>query len=205
MQRETKQMRTIFIHIMRQTATQSISFPEGGVVSKRIASCITKLRNHYPILGTERIAEYCIFQVYRVSCMSKINRDRWKPISAFTDSAVKNFITRNVDGKYYEDRWLEQFNLGRKELVGYFEHRSKHPMARFIYPKYEERTKSRAISTEAGYYICLLSTMLWTPYSKACQECIYAERCRERTMAKFPELYRLRISSNVREGLRYER
>lgn len=204
MQRESKIMRKMFIHILRQTTSQSASFPEGGLISKKIMSCIAKLTSHYSTLGAERIADYCIFQIYRMSCMTDQNKRRWRVANAFTESAVRSFVSRSDGCKYYEDRWLEQFNLGRKELAGYFETRSTHPMARFIYPEYEERTKLRAISTEAGYCICLLSTMLWTPFSKACQECIFATRCRGRTMLKFPELYRIRIEHRDGEELKYE-
>ena len=62
-------------------------------------------------------------------------------------------------------------------------------------PEYEETTKRRQHSTEAGYLVCALSTLMWTPFSPSCSKCAKAEPCRRRTQARYPELYRIRCEA----------
>lgn len=78
--------------------------------------------------------------------------------------------------------------------------RSQHPLAKFLYPEYEDATKRRRIGTEAGLYVCCLSTLLWTPLSPVCQECAMAGKCREMTRERYPELYRLRVEHDKQGG-----
>ena len=59
----------------------------------------------------------------------------------------------------------------------------------------EETTKRRLLSTEAGYLVCALSTLMWTPFSPSCSKCAKAEPCRRRTQARYPELYRIRCEA----------
>ena len=94
--------------------------------------------------------------------------------------------------RYREELWLGSFSLSREELAASVEDRSRHPFSRFVYPEYEETTKRRLLSTEAGYAVCGASTLLWTPFSPSCRRCAHAGRCRRRTEALYPELYRLR-------------
>ena len=98
-------------------------------------------------------------------------------------------------GRYREDRWLKSFGLSRHDLARAVEDRRSHPFGRFIYPEYEETTKRRLLSTEAGYLVCALSTLMWTPFSPSCSKCAKAEPCRRRTQARYPELYRIRCEA----------
>ena len=77
-------------------------------------------------------------------------------------------------------------------LLALIADRRKHPLYKFIFPQYEESTKSRALNTDVGYYICGQSTLLWTPFSVSCQQCVKAEACKQRTRQAYPELYRIR-------------
>lgn len=72
--------------------------------------------------------------------------------------------------------------------------------SKFLYPEYEDATKCRRIGTEAGLYVCSLSTLLWTPLSPVCRECTMAEKCREMTCERYPELYRLRVEHGKQGG-----
>jgi len=74
-----------------------------------------------------------------------------------------------------------------------FKDKSNHPLAAFIYPEYEEITKMRMHNSEVGFYICQVSTLLWTPFSKACCSCEHQDRCKSITGKKYDELYRIRI------------
>ena len=64
----------------------------------------------------------------------------------------------------------EEFGLSRHDLARAVEDRRSHPFGRFIYPEYEETTKRRLLSTEAGYLVCALSTLMWTPFSPSCSK-----------------------------------
>ena len=89
----------------------------------------------------------------------------------------------------------EEFRAVRHDLARAVEDRRSHPFGRFIYPEYEETTKRRLLSTEAGYLVCALSTLMWTPFSPSCSKCAKAEPCRRRTQARYPELYRIRCEA----------
>ena len=82
--------------------------------------------------------------------------------------------------------------MPRARLLALIADRRKHPLYKFIFPQYEESTKSRALNTDVGYYICGQSTLLWTPFSVSCQQCAKAEACKQRTRQAYPELYRIR-------------
>ena len=38
-----------------------------------------------------------------------------------------------------------------------------------------------------------LSTLMWSPFSPACQICTNVEKCKQETAIKYPELYRIRL------------
>ena len=195
MLKNNKLMRRLFIYVVRRTKKKDYVFPTGGIIDRGIDNCTNLLTAHYGALSEIRMVDYCVYQMYRVSCMAPVNQSRWKVYHAFTPNAIDNFLSRKKGGEYYENNWLSGYNITREQLVRYIDNRYVHPMAKFIYPEYEERTKKRAISTDAGYHICLLSTLLWTPHSKACTTCVNASKCKERTGRKYPELYRLRLES----------
>lgn len=104
------------------------------------------------------------------------------------------FVIRKAGQKYYEDQWLEGYGLDREQLQAMVEDRRVHPFYRFVYPSWEEHTKRRAVSTEAGYYICAVSTLLWTPFSPVCCSYRLSADCQIRTRRLYPELYRIRIA-----------
>ena len=115
---------------------------------------------------------------------------------------MERFARSTKAHRYWEDRWLKEHGLSRGALLQEVRDRSEHPLAKFIYPEYEDATKLRRIGTEAGLYVCCQSTLMWTPLSPVCSECAMAERCRKMTHERYPELYRLRAERQGKEESR---
>lgn len=199
MQERSKQLSRLFTMLMQLTVEASFSMPGGRMAEKRIDDTLEYLDKHYGEVGLERIVDYCVCQVHRVSQFGEEYLPNWKLSHSFGETALVRFVTRKQGQKYYEDRWLDGFKLIREKLLGYIEDRSIHPLYRFIYPEYEEHTKCRALSSEVGYYICGVSTLLWTPFSAACRACTKSEACKARTQHIYPELYRIRVAEHERE------
>lgn len=183
----------VFGFLMRETINPHFAFPGGGIVSKTMDSCMGSLEKACSSgLSHERLLDYCICQIFAISSYSELYINRWNISHSFGKKAIQRFGRNTKIQRYYEDKWLDQYGFSRSLLLERFSDRRDHPYRKFIYPEYEERTKLRLLNTEAGFYICQLSTLLWTPFSKACQKCNYAGRCKGITSRKYDELYRIR-------------
>lgn len=180
-----------FTLLMRRTLWPGFRFPGGGAAERAVEGCVKALQCTYGVLSDERIADFCICQAYVISGYGEEYRRRWQPAHSFGTKALERFERTTPARRYYEDRWLHGYGLSREGLAAEAGC-GEHPLARFVFPVWEESTKRRLLSTEAGYLICGSSTLLWTPQSPACVKCRSNVRCRERTQHLYPELYRLR-------------
>lgn len=187
--------RRVFTRIVKKTVWSDFTLPRGGRTQKQLGDCFLKLSDALGIIGTERLADFCICQAYALSRYEAAYRCRWNIAHSFGDKAIKRYMESGDRQRSYEDRWLRGFRLSRKDMAVLVADRSKHPFAAFIYPEYEEHTKRRLLSTEAGYIICGASTLMWTPFSPSCRECCSAALCRKRTEAFNCELYRIRCEA----------
>lgn len=194
MQSKSNQLSHLFVLLMRITVQSTFAMPGGRLAEKQIDHALDYLTKHYGEVGLERMVDYCVCQVYRVSEFGADYLPRWKVSHSFGVKALTRFVTRKPGQKYYEDKWLARFKQTREDLLHEIEDRSVHPLFRFIYPDYEDSTKRRALSSVVGYYICGASTLLWTPFSKVCQSCTKSEACKIRTQKLYPEIYRLRVA-----------
>ena len=129
-------------------------------------------------------------------------RGKWNISHSFGRKAADRYLHSGKERRYWEDRWLKGFGLSRDSLIQVVENRCGHPFRRFIYPEYEEITKRRLLSSEAGYLVCALSTLMWTPFSPSCSKCAKADPCRRRTEARYPELYRIRCEAWWKEEVK---
>lgn len=190
----------VFTTLMRQLFPR-FSFPKGGVAAKTVSSCLDSLEAAYSAgLSRERIVDYCVCQVYAASRYDKgYVTGKWNITHSFGKKALERFKETGKAKKYYEDKWLRECALSRSMLLSLIENREKHPLYKFIYPDYEDVTKMRMLSSEVGYYICAVSTLLWTPFSPACRDCLKADLCKERTRSRYPELYRIRLEEFSKE------
>lgn len=186
-------MAKVFSILMRTAVTAAFTFPKGGIATRAVSSCLGVLDGHCQReTSDERIVDFCVCQVYAISRFDAVYLKRWKVSHSFGQKALERFAANQQATRYYEDRWLRKYGLSRGVLVSYIRDRREHPLFRYVFPRYEEVTKERALNTTVGYYICGISTLLWTPFSPACQQCCHAEACRERTRLNYPELYRIR-------------
>ena len=94
--------------------------------------------------------------------------------------------------QYMEDQGLSEANLTRAYLNSLI-CKKEHPQSKYIYMPSEECTKKRSINTDIGFLICSTSTLMWSPFSPACQICTNVEKCKKETAIKYPELYRIRL------------
>jgi len=183
----------VFTFLMKRTIMDQFVFPGGGIAHKALDSCLDSLEEIYmSSLSDERLLDYCICQVFAMSGFSKSYIDKWKAGHSFGKKAIERFYQNTKNKRFFEDKWLDRYGLSRFTLLDSFGDRKEHPLAKFIYPRYEEITKKRLLNLEAGFYICQLSTLLWTPFSAACRQCRHEGRCREITKRKYEELYRIR-------------
>lgn len=183
--------RRIFTRLVRATLWPDFIFPAGGRTGRVLDKCFDSLA---PVCA-ERLADFCICQAFAISGFGAGYRHRWDVTHSFGKKAVERYLQSGRQRRYHEDRWLKSFSLSRPELAAGAGNRSRHPFSRFIHPEYEETTKRRLLSTEAGYAVCGLSTLLWTPFSPSCRHCTNTVRCRRRTAALYPELYRIRCEA----------
>jgi len=190
---KNKYIRQVFTFLMRTTLQPTFSFPGGGVAQRTVDACLDELQEYYSQdFGPERITDYCICQVYAISGYDKNYLRKWKVNHSFGKKATQRFVQSTRGRKFYEDRWLKANDISRQVVCDMFRDRSKHPLFKFIYPEYEESAKRRMHNSEVGFYLCLISTLLWTPFSPSCRDCKNSQRCIEVIRKKYGELYRIR-------------
>ena len=145
MQEKSKLASRLFVLLVRLSVQSSFIMPGGRLAEKQIDDAIECLTKHYGEVGLERIVDYCVYQVHRISGFGSAYMPRWRLSHSFGTNTVKRFIARKPGQKYYEDKWLADHRLTREDLLQYIEERSTHPLFRFIYPDYEDATKRREI------------------------------------------------------------
>lgn len=188
-------------HLIQSTKSLSddlIVKDYGGQALKTLDTCLSILHgsetysdkdNH---ISDEKIVSYCINNVYRMSKMRGSVIDFFKIAQIFGKTSVEKYLSSKTGSRYYENQFLSSINVTRNDLVMLIVDRDRHPHSDYIYPVYEERTKKRALNTDAGLYLCKRSTLLWAPMSPTCKKCMFAEVCKQALLNKYPELYRLR-------------
>ncbi|WP_165045069.1 hypothetical protein [Dysgonomonas sp. ZJ709] len=178
----------VFSFLMKEAVNKDFVFPGGGISRKTMAAYIDSLKES----GTERLTNYCICQVFAICSFGSAYNGKWNVSHSFGKKAIERFDRNTKANNFREDEWLKRIGLSRTGLLWQFRQSKEHPLEKFIYPEYEERTKQRMHNSEVGFYICQISTLLWTPFSKACRSCKNEQRCKNITGRKYEELYRIR-------------
>ena len=137
------------------------------------------------------IVNFCVSNVYWLSNIKNDILNHFRIPHIFGKSAVTRYKEKKTGKNFYERLFLSSIDLTKLELKDFITD-GPHPLAKFIYPLYADRTKKRKINTEVGYYICTKSTTLYAPESKVCQGCIFKDRCNDLLKERTPELHRLR-------------
>lgn len=179
---------------MKAALSPAFSFPGGSVAEKAVSSCLDLLEEAGKgAVSRERIIDFCICQVYAIQGFGDGYLKRWKVCHSFGKKALERFDRNHSRKKHYEDVWLKEHKLSRAKLLEFFADKKEHPLKKFLFPEYEEKTKGRLHNTEAGFCVCLLSTLLYTPFSLSCQKCKHSKRCICILEKKHGELYRIRM------------
>jgi hypothetical protein len=190
-EQEMKMIRTVYTEIVRQSIDPSFAFPQGGQVDRKLSQFIVKFSEMCGgEFNTFRLVDYCVFQIHK-------NRESPHQRSiaplVFGDANLKKYLSMSSKQKtYMEDKWLSEAKLTRGALNSLINKR-EHPHAKYIYMPSDECTKKRCLNTDVGFFLCLISTLMWSPFSPTCQICTNADQCVEETKMKYPELYRLRV------------
>lgn len=192
--------RRVFTNLVKDTLWEDFKFPNGGESERYTGNCYDGLVKMLGTVSAERLTDFCICQVYVMAQFHRDYRKQWKVSHSFGDKAIERYVFPSNHRKKHEDRWLNCHGLSRNKYRSMVEDHSKHPLAIFIYPEYEEQTKRKWASVELGYIICWNSTMMWTPFSPTCRECSNAVICQKHTAHVHHELYRIRCEAwNKRE------
>lgn len=191
-ERLIKKIKAVYTEIIKRLIDPSFSFPEGGKVNRTLSQFIADFSK---VCGgefnTSRFVDYCVFQIHK-------NRNAQYQHSlapkTFGATALQKYLSMSSKAKkYMEDQWLSEADLTRVYLNSLISKKQEHPQAKYIYMPSEEGTKKRSINTDIGFVICSTSTLMWSPFSPACQICKNAEKCKQETAIKYPELYRIRL------------
>jgi hypothetical protein len=184
----------VFASLVRQTVSSGFRFPEGAAANRNVEACLRALEEKNGSLGRIRMVDFCICQVFALSRFgAHYLSGKWKAGHSFGKRALERFSATTSRSRYFEDRWLSRYGLSRCKIMEENRSRKEHPMFKFIYPEYEEATKKRMQGQEVGFYLCLVSTLLWTPFSPTCARCPEAEKCKVATERRYGELYRIRM------------
>lgn len=194
----------LFELLVRRLVTPCFSFGSGYAASRAVGECLEALaaeRGAEP--SEESVAAFCLCQAHAIAGFgTEYLASKWRPTHSFGRKALQRFRTRTPQRRCREELWLKRGGLTLEMLTVLLRDRREHPLWRFLNPQYEEATKLRVLGTEAGYYICGASTLLWNPFSDACTRCPKGDPCRERTRKTYSELYRIRCEEQLRENLR---
>lgn len=184
----------MFTTIAVKLINPEFKFSQGGAAKRLVSNALDKLEKKTGSLSRERVVDYVVCSAYPF----KDRGTEWTVNQVFGPKSIERFDT-DKGRVYYENRWLRQGGLSRGSLVMMIVDKSQHPQAKYIYMPMEERTKLRMINSEAGYAICQISTLGWSPLSDACQKCKYQSACQKETEKKYPELYRLRMENGIKK------
>ena len=144
----------------------------------------------YGDITAERIVDYCVFQIHKNRTSQYLQS---LSINSFGKTGFNKFVDMsNKSKKYSEDMWLKDSGLSRDYLRSLIEDETEHPQSKYVYMQSEEITKQRFLGSNTGFYICIQSTLLWSPFSETCNKCANVEKCKIETERRYPELYRIR-------------
>lgn len=184
--------------VIRRCIDPKWRFPEGpNLVALELDVQVLSKLWPYEGIADERIVDYAVYQIYRTRHTLEQGL-AWQPHYMFTDYAVDKYRHQFMSeaGKsginYYINRWLDEYELSRTDLVKMIEEPKPNSLKKYVYMESEEVTKRRFLNTEGGYLLCQRSTTGWAPLSETCSRCDYNKQCEQETAKRLPELVRLR-------------
>lgn len=184
---EIKNLANVYTVLLKAVYTPSFSIPMGGKNTSCLSRILEAMEKDFGSITGERMVDFCVSAAYA-------NREHLSKDIArvFGPAAWNRYKNEKHQSDWYQDKWLAQNNIDRVNLYELIKDRSEHPMQKYLYMESEEYTKKRLINSNAGFYLCQVQTLGWSPVSECCNMCVNVEKCKEKTNNKYPELYRLR-------------
>lgn len=182
----TKQTITVFSEIIK-LISPTYKFNNGGANKRIIENFLNLLEKQFGAITCERLVDALISCIYIYR-----EREKWTLRQILGPTVFKKTLEHKHGVQFYQDKWLASGGLSRDGLVNLIKSRKEHPLHKFIYVPSEELTKKRQLNTNAGFILCQLSTLGWSPLSNACSLCNFMNECKIKTEEKYPEIYRLR-------------
>lgn len=197
---ETKiiKIRRLIETIIRRAIVPQWSFTQNGRALVYMSQGLTKLPGLFGVDKIEdaRIVDYIVYQIYR--SRKSIEQNSWRYEWLFSDNAIdkyrKQFLIENAKSgmNYYIDRWLDEYEMSRNQLVSIIADPKTSPLRHMVYIESEEPIKQRFLNTPEGLSLCQAATTGWSPLSFSCGRCDNWVECGKLTAKKYPELMRLR-------------
>lgn len=181
----------VFTFIYKVGASEAFHFP-GNLDSKLMNDFAEELiKREDGIVTIDLIVDYCVHQAY-VWRETK----RWAYFNigwVFGKKSIEKYYNAKHGARYFQNSWLAENGMSRVLLKHKFSHKKTvNPLKKYIEVEYEDSTKKKLLNTIGGFALCMSLTTLHTPYSKVCQQCKYAAKCKEILKKQNTELYRLR-------------
>jgi hypothetical protein len=189
-ERLIKQVTTVYAEIVTRLVDKTFKFSKGGKTIRIISLFLDRFEKEYGSITKERLVDFCICAAY---LYREKEKEQWTIQHVFGQASLNRFRESKHGKTFYEDQWLSTAQLTREYLCHLITDRSEHPHAKYIYVLSEEGTKKRMLNQEAGYLLCRISTLGWSPASETCGQCKFTHDCMQETQCKYPELYRIRL------------
>lgn len=202
-------VRQLIETVIRKAIVPQWSFTQNGRALVYMSIGMTRLPALFGVdrIDDARIVDYLVYQIYR--SRKSIEQNNWRYEWLFSDNAIDKFRRQFlVEGSksgmnYYIDRWLDEYEMSRAQLIAIIAEPKTSPLREMIYIESEEPIKQRFINTPDGLCLCQTATTGWSPLSFSCGRCDNWVECGKLTAMKYPELMRLR--KEARNGRKEKR
>ena len=198
LQERTTKVRGRIETVIRHTGDPKWKYTQSGMAALQLQSGLELLPKLFGgvEVADERVVDFIVYQIYRNR--QYIENGRWNPSWIFSNNALEKYKVQFMDEKgksgmrYYIDKWLDEYELSRGQLVSMIAKQKPNPLRNMVYMESEEPIKRRFFNTEMGFVLCQQHTTGWSPLSDSCTKCNRWVECGKLTAEKYPELMRFR-------------
>lgn len=198
LQERTTKVRGMIETVIRRTVDPKWKYTQSGMAALQLQSGLELLPKLFGgvEVADERVVDFIVYQIYRNR--QYIENGRWNPSWIFSNNALEKYKVQFMDEKgksgmrYYIDKWLDEYELSRGQLVSMIAKQKPNPLRNMVYMESEEPIKRRFFNTEMGFVLCQQHTTGWSPLSDSCTKCNRWVECGKLTAEKYPELMRFR-------------
>ena len=98
----TESVCRVFERLVRDTLWGDFTFPAGGRPVRLLEACFDRLKKKVITVSGERLADFCICQVYTISGFEASYRKRWDVSHSFGQKAVSRYLQTGKQRRFYE-------------------------------------------------------------------------------------------------------